>query len=128
MLDDRGTVINIDGESYNLILTTLATKEIAKKFGGLEELGETLSDGKDIAEMFDAVLWLVALLANQGIKIHNYKNKDSKKDEIDVEMLEIFTSPLELTEFKDAIMEAITKGTTRHVESEGDEKNGEAAG
>ena len=36
---ERASTITIGGEEYNLILTK-ATKEIAKRYGGLENLGK----------------------------------------------------------------------------------------
>ena len=40
MENERSAAINIGGTEYELILTTRATKEIAKRYGGLENLGE----------------------------------------------------------------------------------------
>ena len=39
------------------------------------------------------------------------------------EEVELLTSPLELATYKDAIMEAMFRGTKRNVESEADPKN-----
>ena len=39
---DRGNLIEIGGESYELILTTKATKAIGTKYESLEKLGEHL--------------------------------------------------------------------------------------
>ena len=39
---NRTAAINIGGEEYTLILTTKATKEIAARYGGLENLGDKL--------------------------------------------------------------------------------------
>jgi len=39
---ERSANITIGGEEYELILTTRATKEIAGRYGGLENLGEKL--------------------------------------------------------------------------------------
>jgi hypothetical protein len=39
---DRSAIIKIGDEEYQLILTTKATKEIAKRYGGLENLGAKL--------------------------------------------------------------------------------------
>ena len=36
--NDRSAIIKIGNEEYQLILTTKATKEIAKRYGGLENL------------------------------------------------------------------------------------------
>ena len=40
MTNERSAKISIGGSEYELILTTKATKEIAKRYGGLEDLGE----------------------------------------------------------------------------------------
>ncbi|EBD1499417.1 hypothetical protein BAU48_16445, partial [Listeria monocytogenes] len=71
----------------------------------------------------DEIIWLITLLANQSIKIHNLKNKDDKKDELTTEYVELLTSPLELAEYKSAITEAMFKGTARNIESEIEIKN-----
>ena len=42
MDNERSAIISIAGKEYELILTTKATKEIAKRYGGLENLGEKL--------------------------------------------------------------------------------------
>ena len=40
-----------------------------------------------------------------------------------MEEVELLTSQMELTDYKDAIMEAMYRGTKRNVESEPDSKN-----
>jgi hypothetical protein len=40
--EERSTAITIGDREYRLILTTKATKAIAKRYGGLEKLGEKL--------------------------------------------------------------------------------------
>lgn len=42
MDNERTAVINIGDAEYTLLLTTKATKEIAGRYGGLENLGEKL--------------------------------------------------------------------------------------
>ena len=42
MENDRSAFINIGGDEYELILTTKATREIAGRYGGLENLGDKL--------------------------------------------------------------------------------------
>ena len=41
-LEDRSQVITIGGMEHKLILTTKATKDITKRYGGLEKLGDKL--------------------------------------------------------------------------------------
>jgi len=121
MLDNnRKSLITIGGKEYSLILTTKATKEIAKRYGGLENLGEKLMKAENFEMALEEIVWLIALLANQSILINNKLNgeKEELLTEDDVELL---TSPHELATYKDAIMEAMFKGTKRNIESEDEE-------
>ena len=120
--NDRSAIIKIGDEEYQLILTTKATKEIAKRYGGLENLGTKLMKTENFEMALDEVVWLITLLANQSILIHNLKHQD-KRELLTEETVELLTSPLELAAYKNAIMEAMFKGTKRNVESEDDLKN-----
>ncbi len=117
-INERSASITVNGENYELILTTKATKELAARYGGLENLGDKLMKSEKFEEIIGEIVWIIVLLANQGIMVHNIKNSKSKKELLTEEMLELLTSPLDLAEFKDAIMQAMTKGTKRNVESE----------
>ncbi len=123
MDNDRSATISIGGEDYELILTTRATKEIAKRYGGLENLGEKLMKTEQFELALEEVGWLITLLANQSIMIHNLKSPNDKRDLLTEEALELLTSPFELAEYKSAIMEAMYKGSKREIESEDDSKN-----
>ena len=41
-VEERSAQIKLGGQEYELVLTTLATKLIARRYGGLENLGEKL--------------------------------------------------------------------------------------
>lgn len=118
MADERSAVIKIGDNEYELLLTTKATKEIAKKYGGLANLGDKLINGENYEEAITEIVWLIVTLANQPILIHNYKNKDNKKDLLTEDEVELLTTPNDLATYKDAITEALFKGTKRNVESE----------
>lgn len=118
MNEDRSTSIIIGGNEYSLILTTKAIKEIAKRYGGLEKLGDKLMKSENFEMALDEVIWLITLLANQSILIHNLKNKDHQKPLLTSDEIELLTSPLELAAYKNALTEAMFKGTKRTVESE----------
>ena len=60
---------------------------------------------------------------NQPILVHNLKHPEDKKPELTAEEVELLTSPMELTDYKDAIMEAMYRGTKRNIESELEGKN-----
>lgn len=118
MADERSAVIQIGETKYEMLLTTKATKEIAKRYGGLSNLGEKLMKSENFEMALDEIVWLITLLANQSVLIHNLQNTSEKKELLTEEAVELLTSPLELGEYKNAIMEAMYKGTKRHVESE----------
>ena len=117
---ERSAVIKIGGEDYELVLTTKATKAIAGRYGGLENLGERLLKAENFELALDEIVWLLTLLANQSIMIYNLKHKDEPRDLLTEEEVELLTSPLELASYKSAITEAMFKGTARNVVSEGE--------
>jgi hypothetical protein len=118
MDNERSALIKIGGVDYELILTTKATKAIAGRYGGLENLGEKLMNAANFELALDEIVWLLTLLANQSILIYNLKHKDSPRDLLTEEEVELLTSPLELTSYKNAITESMFKGTARNVVSE----------
>ena len=125
MISDRASVINVGGEEYTLMLTTKATKEIAGRYGGLENLGDSLMKSENFEMAIGEIVWLITLLANQSILIHNLKHKDAPRELLTVDMVELLTVPADLATYKSAIMDALLKGTKRNVESEADTKNAE---
>ena len=126
MNNDRSSIINIGGEDYELLLTTKATKEIAGRYGGLENLGDRLMSSDNFEEALGEIIWLITLLANQSILIHNIRHKDNPKALLTEDEVEILTTPHDLTQYKSAITDALFKGTQRNVESENDSKNATA--
>lgn len=118
MADERSAKIAIGGQDYEMILTTKATKEIAKRYGGLSNLGEKLMKSENFEMALDEVVWLITLLANQSVLVHNLQNPAKKRDLLTEDAVELLTSPLELSDYKNCIMEAMFKGTKRNIESE----------
>lgn len=123
MDSERTAVITIGDGEYTLLLTTKATKEIAGRYGGLENLGEKLMKSENFEMAIGEIVWLITLLANQNILIHNLKDKEHPKDLLTEDVVEFLTTPLDLAGYKTAITEALYKGTKRKVESEKDSKN-----
>ena len=117
MENERGANITIGGVEYELILTTKATKEISKRYGGLSNLGDKLAKSENFELALDEIIWLVTVLANQSVLIHNLQTKDNK-ELLTEEAVELLTSPYDLAGYKDAITEALYKGTKREVLSE----------
>ena len=122
-MNERTANILIGGEEYTLLLTTKATREIAGRYGGLENLGDKLMKSENFEMAIGEVVWLITLLANQSILIHNLKHKDDPRELLTEEMVELLTIPADLATYKSAIMDALLKGTKRNIESEADTKN-----
>ena len=118
MADERSSKITIGGAEYEMLLTTKATKEIAGRYGGLSNLGEKLMKSENFEMALDEIVWLITLLANQSVLVHNLKNPAKKRELLTEEAVELLTSPFELADYKNAIMDAMYKGTKRNVESE----------
>ena len=115
---ERSATIVIGDQTYELILTTRATKEIARRYGGLENLGEKLMKSENFEMALDEVVWLLTLLANQSILVRNLKNRDTPEPLLTEDEVELLTSPLDLAAYKEAITEAMFRGTKRNIESE----------
>lgn len=117
MADERSSVITIGEKEYELLLTTKATKEIAKKYGGLSNLGDKLVKSENYEDAISEIVWLIVTLVNQPILIFNYKNKGNEKPLLTEDEVELLTTPQDIANFKDAITEALLKGTKRNIES-----------
>ena len=119
--DDRTAIITIGGDNYELLLTTKATREIAKKYGGLENLGEKLMKAENFELALSEIIWLITLLANQSILVHNLKNPNDKHDLLTEDAVELLTAPYELAAYRATITECMYRGTKRNIESESED-------
>ena len=123
MDNDRPAMLSFGGEEYNLVLTTRATKQIAGRYGGLENLGDKLMKSENFEMAIGEIVWLITLLANQSLLIHNLKHRDAPRELLTEEDVELLTTPADLATYKAAITEALYKGTKRNIVSEDDPKN-----
>ena len=127
-MDERTAMIKIGEQDYELLLTTRATKQIAKRYGGLEQLGDKLLKAENFEAALDEFCWLIMVLANQPIMIHNLWNPEKTKPLLTEEMVELLTTPLDLASYKNAITEAMVRGTARNIQSaDTNAANGDAA-
>ncbi|MBQ2570822.1 MAG: hypothetical protein II573_10575 [Ruminococcus sp.] len=125
-MSERGAMITLCGSQYELILTTKATKEINRRYGGLGKLGDRLSKAETFEETIDELVWLLTLLINQGISAYNAVNMnriERIKPLFSEDDIEVLTSPADFADYKDAIFEALQKGAMRHIKSEENPKN-----
>jgi hypothetical protein len=119
---DRSSEIEIGGQNYTLVLTTRAVKEIAQRYGSLDLIGDKIANSKDVASTLSEIIWLVTLLANQEILIHNLKNPGDKKELLTEESIEILTKPQDFAKINIAITKAMNLGAKRNVLGENEEK------
>ena len=128
-MDERTAMIKLNGQDYELLLSTRATKQIAKRYGGLQELGDKLLKAENFEMALDEFCWLIMVLANQPIMIFNLWNPEHTKPLLTEEMVELMTTPLDLASYKNAITEAMMRGTARNIASadEGEAKNAAAS-
>lgn len=118
---ERSVPVEIGGETYNLMLTTKAAKEMSKRYGGLDKIGEAFNK-EDFVETIDEVIWIIMTLANQQIMIEN-RGKEKQKTLFTEDDLELLIAPGELADYRDAIFTAFELGMKRNIESEDSEKN-----
>lgn len=115
----RITEIEIAGTLYPLCFSVKAYKEIEKKYGGLSEINEALTDVSEI-------LWTLELLSNQGAAyLKLTENVESKT--ITSENAEILIGFKDIPKIKTAIYDCLLSGMKRDVEVEVDPKNAEGA-
>ena len=110
------------GSAMSRIMKEYRQKQ-KKRYGGLENLGDKLMKSENFEMALDEVIWLITLLANQSVLIHNLKNPEDKKPLLKEDEVELLTSPFDLAEYKSAIMESMYKGTKRNIKSEESSKN-----
>ena len=123
MSAERTAEIMIGDERHTLLLTTRATREIAGRYGGLENLGDKLMKSENFEMALGEIVWLITLLANQSILVYNLKHKTESKELLTEEEVELLTGPADLAGYKSAITEALYKGSKRSIESEANPKN-----
>ena len=108
----RSATITIGGQDYELVLTTRATRLIAQRYGGLEHLGDALETSEDVDKSLGEVIWLITLLANQSVQIHNLTHTDDQRTELTEDAVELLTVPADLA--------AIGQQSAKHYSEEQD--------
>ena len=81
---DRSAFITLGGMEYELILTTRATKVIAKRYGGLETLGDRLMNTENFEQAIDEIVWLITLLLLNELEQIKAVLKDDDNEDADI--------------------------------------------
>lgn len=94
------------------------TRLIVRRFGGLEHLGQALETSGDVDKLLGEVIWLITLLANQSVAIHNLTHPDDQRAELSQDAVELLTIPADLADYRAAISEALQRGIRRAIATE----------
>ncbi len=114
--------IEIAGESYPLNFSTKAARAVSDRYGDLTNIGEAFDD-KTTVQALDELVWMLALLIEQGVAYHKIVNNIDRKI-LTAEQLEIVLGVSDVVSLKENVMQAMTSGMAREVETE-PEKNAE---
>lgn len=114
----RSARVTIGGSEYELVLTTKATRLIAERYGGLDNLGAALETSEDLGQTLTEVIWLITLLANQSVQIHNLTHRDNPRPQLTEDEVELLTVPADIADYRGAIAEALQRGTRRDILTE----------
>ncbi|MGN6060139.1 hypothetical protein [Corynebacterium striatum] len=114
----RSARVTIGGSGYELVLTTKATRLIAERYGGLDKLGAALETSEDLGQTLTEVIWLITLLANQSVQIHNLTHRDNPRPQLTEDEVELLTVPADIADYRGAIAEALQRGTRRDILTE----------
>ena len=79
MDSERSTKIKIGENEYSLVLTTKATKEIAARYGGLENLGDKLMKSENFEMALDEVIWLITLIVQTKTTLNRFVTDTRKR-------------------------------------------------
>lgn len=128
-MSDRSVQITIEGQQYDLVLSTRAAMELSSHYGGLDQIGEKLMKPENTEQAFKEINWIIMTLLNQDIMLYNLRHRgEPEKPLFTVDELELVLTPGELIEFRDKIIEAYTLGLKRNVLSEEDPSKNAAVG
>lgn len=127
-MNDRGVTIALGGEEYELLLTVRATKEIAKRYGGLDAIAEKVFAAENFESSLEEIVGLITILANQSIALENLSCVGTPRQLITAEYVELVTYPGGIADYQSAIIEAINKGMARYITSEEPEEKNAVGG
>ena len=121
---DRSSTITFRGKEYELVLSNEALCSLAEKYGGIENLGSKLMEGKSLSD----IIYIVVLLANQSILQYNFDHKDKPKELLTEEEFKLFSAPYELNAYGEAAGKAIEIGMKQYIQSEDNHSKNVAVG
>ena len=110
--------ITLNGQEYEIVLTTRAAKDISKKYGGLDKLGDAFAK-----DLINAMIFLTHVLVNQAIMRRNFQNPDDRKPLVTMEEIELFTDTNDLTAYLPVFNRVMANDAKEKIKTEDSEKN-----
>ena len=95
---ERAAVIEIGGQTYELVLTTRATKEIAARYGGLQNLGDKLMKAvrNSVGKYFNSDLDVQNVVDTVEEKIYDFGKDEVASGLIGETILEVLADTNEM--------------------------------
>lgn len=121
---NRICFFELNGAQYPLNLSMKATRLIAERFGGMENVGEAVS-GKPMGEVLETLSWLLAVLMQQGFAYCDLTGAERPEKLLKQEELEVLLQPADIPQIQNAVFGTIGMGAAREVETEDAGKNAE---
>lgn len=119
----RTATIEINGKDYLLCFSTRVMRDCAARYGGLENIGGAIS-GDDAMKTLDESIWLLAQMMAAGAKYAKLEGLENPEPLSYDDLYDVFGVD-DWLELKGKVMETISDGTRRDVETE-PEKNAKA--
>lgn len=106
--------IEIAGTKYPLNFSVKAAKEVSKKYGDVSKIADALSE-KNVADTMGELIWLLALLIDQGVAYKKIVDKEEVKGASEEE-LEVIMNGSDFLGLNEILVNAMTIGMTQEVE------------
>jgi hypothetical protein len=107
--------IRIGVEDYQLLFNLAAIEEIRKRFGSLEAMSKRFTEGQaNPFDMLDDVVFLIAMMVNQGIHAHNYEirrglRQGANRQVVQAEDVKLLLLPRQIAGLQDVLMRVMTE-------------------
>jgi hypothetical protein len=111
---ERIMEIEIAGTKYPLNFSVKAAKEVSKKYGDVSKIADALSE-KNVADTMGELIWLLALLIDQGVAYKKIVDKEEVKGASEEE-LEVIMNGSDFLGLNEILVNAMTIGMTQEVE------------
>lgn len=114
---EKSREIKIRNKTFKLVFNVAALLKVNEKYGGIKGLADALENS--LGEATDDFIWIMALMAEQGIALKNFEEGTNEKGPTP-EQIKLLMKPKELWGQRDTIFEAINDGMSNESSS-GDE-------